>query len=215
MNDRLTSILLAKVRTTVADHVRNLYDVLHFTAREAMNTFVEELCSKELDVFIPCANGVNEIGFNREKLVPNPKFSDEKMLNFYFFIGKLFGSALRTGTTFPLPLSSLTWKKFVGDVPDRSDLEAIDQLTCQSLDSLLNIEKEGVTPDTFDSVIDFTFTTTSIHGKDVELVPGGALKKVTYCSILSHSPLVGKTEKNMSTWFYNSNSMSFQHKINK
>lgn len=130
-------------------------------------------------MFIPCANGVNEIGFNREKLVPNPIFTSEKFKTFYFFIGKLFGSALRTGTTLNIPLSSITLKRFVGDVVDRSDLEAIDQLACQSLDSLLNIEKEGVTADTFDSVIDFTFTTTSINGKEVELVPSGALKKVT------------------------------------
>jgi hypothetical protein len=166
--------------------------LIFFSAREALNTFCEELRFKELDVFLPCANGVNEIGFNREKLVPNPKHTDEKMTSFYFFIGKLFGSALRTGATMPIPLSSMTYKKFVDQVPDRSDLEAIDQLTCQSLDSLLNIEKEGVTEETFSSAIDFTFTTTSYDGREVELVPDGAMKKVTWQNRKEYVEMVHK-----------------------
>lgn len=52
------------------------------------------------------------------------------------------------------------------------NIQAIDKRTYQFIDSLRNIEKEGVTKQTFNDTIFETFTTQSISGNVVELKPG-------------------------------------------
>jgi len=111
---------------------------------------------------------------NRDKFVPNPSFDSPKQLSMFEFVGKLIGINLRNKGNFPLNLPSIFWKSMVGEPLDRSDLEAIDFLTCQSLSTLLNIEKEGVTESTFNDVINFPFTTYSSDGREVELIDGGS-----------------------------------------
>lgn len=63
-----------------------------------------------------------------------------------------------------------------------SDLQAMDQICCQSLNVLKNIESEGVTMESFNDFINFSFTTYSCDGREVELIEGGTDKPVTYIS---------------------------------
>jgi hypothetical protein len=50
----------------------------------------------------------------------------------------------------------------------------------QTLNRLRNIDQEGVDEDLFEDVVFETFTTLSTDGRDVELIPNGAEKDVTY-----------------------------------
>ena len=60
-----------------------------------------------------------------------------------------------------------------------SDLEEVDLMGLKSLQALTDVEGEGVDEATFSDLIFLTFTTTSIDGREVELVPNGANIDVT------------------------------------
>lgn len=60
------------------------------------------------------------------------------------------------------------------------DLEEVDLHCCKSLETLLEIEKEGITEETFADTIFFNFTTNSIDGREIELIPNGKDIDVRY-----------------------------------
>jgi len=60
-----------------------------------------------------------------------------------------------------------------------TDLEEIDLVGLKSLQALTDLEKEGVDETTFGDLIFLNFTTTSVDGREVELVPNGSTIDVT------------------------------------
>jgi lipopolysaccharide biosynthesis glycosyltransferase len=110
----------------------------------------------------------------------------------FAFLGKIIGSHIRIRSNFNLKFPSAVWKLLVfpiltffslfqlNDSITYFDLQAMDQICCQSLNVLKNIESEGVTMETFPDIINFSFTTYSCDGREVELVEGGTDKPVTY-----------------------------------
>jgi len=63
-------------------------------------------------------------------------------------------------------------------------LEEVDLHCFKSLETLLEIEKEGITKETFADTIFFNFTTNSIDGREVELIPNGKNIDVKYVVFL-------------------------------
>eukprot|EP00003_Mantamonas_plastica_P032754 TRINITY_DN905_c0_g1_i1.p1 TRINITY_DN905_c0_g1~~TRINITY_DN905_c0_g1_i1.p1 ORF type:complete len:276 (-),score=92.44 TRINITY_DN905_c0_g1_i1:284-1111(-) len=96
------------------------------------------------------------------------------------FFGKLLGIAIRTSNTLELNMPSLFWKRLVEFAVNVSDLEAIDQMSVQCNQSIINIEKKGVTADIFEDIIEETFVTRNSAGEEIELVEGGKAKAVTF-----------------------------------
>lgn len=60
-----------------------------------------------------------------------------------------------------------------------SDFEEVDLMGVKSLQTLRDLEAEGVDASTFGDLIFLTFTTTAIDGTEVELIPNGANADVT------------------------------------
>jgi hypothetical protein len=50
--------------------------------------------------------------------------------------------AYRTGLSIALEFPSIFWKKLIGDPVDISDLAAIDQICCQSLETLKKLRRK-------------------------------------------------------------------------
>lgn len=69
-----------------------------------------------------------------------------------FFLGVLFGVAIRTKKPLALPLSPLIWKMIIGEPLNMSDLEENDTYYAQNLSSIQNIHQTGVTEDNFEEV---------------------------------------------------------------
>ncbi len=81
--------------------------------RDAMDSFSEEIHSKHFPMLVPCANGVNNVGFNRDKFIPNPSYNSPRELAMFHFLGKLLGTHLRLKSTFPLKFPPAVWKLLV------------------------------------------------------------------------------------------------------
>ncbi|KAL6075983.1 putative ubiquitin-protein ligase [Balamuthia mandrillaris] len=139
----------------------------------------------EQPLFIESPNTKHKIGKHQGCLIPNPSANSPFHLSLFNFVGRLLGMALRSGsstTAVALDLAPLVWKLLVGDGVriTLEDLEGVDLMGVKSLETLRNLEKEGITEEMFGDLIFLTFTTNSADGREVELVEGGADIPVTW-----------------------------------
>eukprot|EP00743_Colponemidia_sp_Colp-15_P004697 GILK01005060.1.p1 GENE.GILK01005060.1~~GILK01005060.1.p1 ORF type:complete len:518 (-),score=109.58 GILK01005060.1:144-1697(-) len=147
--------------------------------RDSISHLCSDLQSSHVPLFIPCPNS-RGFGDNQEKFIPNPSATSSLHLSMYSFVGKMMGVAIRLKHFLNLDLPSIVWKPLVGQTVERADLETVDSLCYQILDKVLNIEKEGVTRETFQDYIPYTFTITSSDGRELELKEGGRDLPVTW-----------------------------------
>ena len=154
--------------------------------RDSFATYASELQSCALPLLIRNPNGKMEGGNNREKWILNPGAMSSTHFEMFAFFGKLMGIAIRSKEYLALNISSMIWKLLVNDTPTREDLEGVDSFFLQSLESIRNCEKQGISIENFSDVFPFTFTVTTSDERIVELVPGGALKEVTFESRLEY-----------------------------
>lgn len=148
--------------------------------RESLTQICMELQTTQLDLLIPVPNQRHAIGENREKFIPNPQATSDKYLAWFRFMGQLLGIGLLSKNVLPLDMPSLFWKALVKEEITIKDLEAIDLMCYQGMNSLRKIEEEGITEDTFSSTIYETFTTVGSDGVEVELIKGGKKQPVTW-----------------------------------
>ena len=158
--------------------------------RESFAMYAQELQSTALPLMIRTPNGRHSVGQNREKWLLNPGATSSIHFEMFAFMGKLMGIAVRTKEYLALNIPSIIWKLLVQDTPTREDLEAIDLFQIQSLDSMRNIDSQGIDAETFRISFFETFTTVSTDDRTVELVPGGAHRDVTFDSRLEFCDLV-------------------------
>ena len=116
----------------------------------------------------PTPNNTAKIGNGRDKYLIQPSANTSQQLQFFEFLGMLFGCCLRTGVRFPLELSDFTWKQILEEDLTLADLYNIDQ---SSVDSMRFIEATN-DAEALDS-IQQTFTTKLSDGSVVELKPNG------------------------------------------
>jgi hypothetical protein len=158
--------------------------------RETFAMYCDDLQSSSMNLFLRCSNSVNNVGTNREKWVPNPSARAPLELEMYEFLGRLMGMAIRTRQCLDLNFPSILWKQLVGSPILREDLEAIDIMLIQSMDSVRNIDKQGITEQMFQDVIMETFTTISTDDRAVELKAGGVNIPVTFQNREEYADLV-------------------------
>jgi len=117
-------------------------------------------------------------------------------LQWFKFLGMLMGITLRTKGNLGLNLPSLLWKPLVGLPLDLSDLESIDLTTSKVIQAFKEIEKDGITEDTFSNIFFETFTTRLPDSTEVELKPKGKDIEVTFQNRLEYCELVQKAHLN-------------------
>uniref|UniRef100_A0A674AQA8 HECT domain-containing protein n=1 Tax=Salmo trutta TaxID=8032 RepID=A0A674AQA8_SALTR len=121
------------------------------------------------------------------ELPPSPRFLlspsaclDEQLLQFKF-LGILMGVAIRTKKPLDLHLAPLVWKQLCCIPLVLEDLEEVDLLYVQTLNSILHIEDSGITEDNFHEMIPLdSFVGQSANGKMVPIIPGGNSIPLTF-----------------------------------
>jgi len=148
--------------------------------RESWSMYAQELMSENVPMLLRSPNGRHAIGYNRDKFMPHPGSTSTTHLEMFVFLGKLLGMAIRTKEYLAVNIAPACWKLLAGQVLTPGDLEEIDHMVIQSLNSLRDIEKQGVDETTFEDVIFETFTTMSSDDREVELKLNGADIAVTF-----------------------------------
>jgi hypothetical protein len=149
-----------------------------------------ELQSPALPLLIRTPNGTHAVGQNREKWLLNPGASSSLHMEMFCFLGKLMGIAIRSKNYLALNIPSIIWKLLAQDAPLIEDLEAIDLHQVQSLSDMRNIDLQGIDRNTFSDVFYETFTTMSSDQREVELMPGGRDKPVSFDNRLERCDLI-------------------------
>jgi hypothetical protein len=143
--------------------------------RETLTMACQDLMSSNTRLFVPSPNGVNAVGFNREKWVINPACVTSVHMQQFEFLGRIMGMALRTRFALPVDLPSIVWRALLDEEPGLDDLAAFDKLCVQGLESMQALSEEAFTLSGREEM----FVTALSDGSVVELIPGGAAIPVT------------------------------------
>lgn len=150
--------------------------------RESWSVYCTELQSKALPLLRQTQNGIHSIGQNREDWVVNPGATAATQLDMFSFLGKLMGVVIRNKEYLNLDLSLVVWKLLAEEPLSIEDLEAIDIETVRTLKLIRDSPAEGF-EEVFDGVV---FTTFSADDREVELIPGGTSRQLTYGNRLEY-----------------------------
>uniref|UniRef100_A0A667Y6L3 HECT-type E3 ubiquitin transferase n=1 Tax=Myripristis murdjan TaxID=586833 RepID=A0A667Y6L3_9TELE len=148
---------------------------------DTITEMCQELETGVVDLLIPSPNATAEVGYNRDRFLLNPSAClDEHLLQFKF-LGILMGVAIRTKKPLDLHLAPLVWKQLCCIPLSLEDLEEVDLLYVQTLNSILHIEDSGITEENFHEMIPLdSFVGQSADGKMVPIIPGGNSIPLTF-----------------------------------
>ncbi|KAF4017395.1 hypothetical protein G4228_009189 [Cervus hanglu yarkandensis] len=141
----------------------------------------QELETGIVDLLIPSPNATAEVGYNRDRFLFNPSACLDEHLMQFKFLGILMGVAIRTKKPLDLHLAPLVWKQLCCVPLTLEDLEEVDLLYVQTLNSILHIEDSGITEESFHEMIPLdSFVGQSADGKMVPIIPGGNSIPLTF-----------------------------------
>ncbi|XP_025019967.1 probable E3 ubiquitin-protein ligase HERC1 isoform X1 [Python bivittatus] len=148
---------------------------------DTITEMCQELETGIVDLLIPSPNATAEVGYNRDRLLLNPSaYLDEHLMQFKF-LGILMGVAIRTKKPLDLHLAPMVWKQLCCIPLTLEDLEEVDLLYVQTLNSILHIEDSGITEENFHEMIPLdSFIGQSADGKMVPIIPGGNSIPLTF-----------------------------------
>ncbi|XP_041442593.1 probable E3 ubiquitin-protein ligase HERC1 isoform X2 [Xenopus laevis] len=148
---------------------------------DTITEMCQELETGIVDLLIPSPNATAEVGYNRDRFLFNPSSGLDEHLMQFKFLGILMGVAIRTKKPLDLHLATLVWKQLCCIPLTLEDLEEVDLLYVQTLNSILHIEDSGITEETFHEMIPLdSFVGQSADGKMVPIIPGGNSIPLTF-----------------------------------
>ncbi|KAL5252247.1 hypothetical protein ACHWQZ_G015137 [Mnemiopsis leidyi] len=140
-----------------------------------------ELENEVISLFSRTPNGQASSGFNQDKYLLNPSSTSEENLQQYTFLGILMGVAIRTRKPLDIHLAPAVWTRLASLPLHTSDIQNVDSLFISSIKSLSNIDKSGVTAESFRNVIPIEkFHIQNSNGTLQPIVPGGQDIKLTF-----------------------------------
>ncbi|XP_053490210.1 probable E3 ubiquitin-protein ligase HERC1 isoform X6 [Ictalurus furcatus] len=148
---------------------------------DTITEMCQELETGVVDLLIPSPNATAEVGYNRDRFLLNPSAClDEHLLQFKF-LGILMGVAIRTKKPLDLHLAPMVWKQLCCIPLTLEDLEEVDLLYVQTLNSILHLDDSSITEQNFHEMIPLdSFVGQSADGKMVPIIPGGNSIPLTF-----------------------------------
>ncbi|KAG2470375.1 HERC1 ligase, partial [Polypterus senegalus] len=148
---------------------------------DTITEMCQELETGVVELLIPSPNATAEVGYNRDRFLFNPSACSDDHLMQFKFLGILMGVAIRTKKPLDLHLAPMVWKQLCCIPLTLEDLEEVDLLYVQTLNSILHIEDSGITEDSFHEMIPLdSFVGQSADGKMVPIIPGGNSIPLTF-----------------------------------
>ncbi|XP_030752542.1 probable E3 ubiquitin-protein ligase HERC1 [Sitophilus oryzae] len=148
---------------------------------DTITEMCQEITNNTVPLLVPTPNALNDEGFDRDKYLLNPHLTTPQYLTWFKFLGILFGVAIRTKKPLAIPLAPLIWKLIVGEPLTVEDLEDTDSMYVQTLRSIRDIDKSGVTAEYFYEIIPLqTFEGQSCTGNIVPITHGGKNIPLTF-----------------------------------
>ena len=170
---------------------------------EVISGICHELQSDYLNMFIKTPNNKHDIGFLRDKYIPNPNATREINEKTYEFLGKIMASAISSGEVLDLNLHPVVWKGLLGNEITFYDYELID---CTYFNLINNLEKElknyeenKTNLDSFEDAYKLNFVIKNSNEEDIELKPNGEKIEVNFSNLKEYISLSKKMRVNEFT----------------
>ena len=167
---------------------------------EVISGICHELQSDYLNMFIKTPNNKHDIGFLRDKYIPNPNATREINEKTYEFLGKIMASAISSGEVLDLNLHPVVWKGLLGNEISFYDYELID---CTYFNLINNLEKElknyeenTTDLDNFEDVYKLNFVIKNSNEADIELKQDGEKIQVNLHNLKEYISLSKKMRVN-------------------
>jgi len=141
--------------------------------RDVITLISSELNSPSLDLFIKTPNNISEIGSYRDKYIVNPNANTTSHLEYFNFLGKMFGHAISSGNVLHINIHPIFWNLILNNPFNFSDVETIDKLFFKLITDIENIT------DINNLGFDLFYVTQSVSGAQVPLIENGANIQVT------------------------------------
>lgn len=191
------SQLVKQLAATLPAHLRSKLGDITFKARfkgqfnrgaeglpGPFRQVLSEVCEDLIEInkhslLIRCPNYIHDTGLNRNSLLLNSNQSTPS--EYAYHLGQLMGICLRSQQVLDLDLSPVIWKQLVDDPLDESDLASFDYSSFRQL-KFVDSNDQLMSQDEFDAVYeDLTWSIVTSDGfTRIELIPGGAHKKVVF-----------------------------------
>ena len=167
---------------------------------EVISGICHELQSDYLNMFIKTPNNKHDIGFLRDKYIPNPNATREINEKTYEFLGKIMASAISSGEVLDLNLHPVVWKGLLGNEISFYDYELID---CTYFNLMNNLEKElknyeenKTGYENFEDLYKLNFVIKNSNEADIELKPDGEKIQVNLHNLKEYISLSKKMRVN-------------------
>ncbi|KAI6658552.1 E3 ubiquitin-protein ligase HERC1-like [Oopsacas minuta] len=139
-----------------------------------------ELEDGTLPFLLPTPNARNKCGYNTDRFVLNPGCSSKTDMDYYRFMGVMFGVAIRTTKPLSLHISPMVWKLIAGIEITMDDLEEVDSAFMQAMRGIWKLS-EDITPSTFSEMIPISsYEAYNMAGQLAPVVTGGSNIPLTY-----------------------------------
>ena len=158
---------------------------------EIISTMCEELMSDFLPLFIPSPNNSHNTGLYRDAYIVNPDATSSLHMSMFYFLGLLFGIAIRTQNNLALTFPPLFWKRVSEEPIDLQDLKTIDLNSLKALELLRDPKSQNLSLDDFQQLLsEFNFTTKNSAGREICLIPDGKRTIVTLDRVNEYADLI-------------------------
>ncbi|OHS96946.1 hypothetical protein TRFO_02089 [Tritrichomonas foetus] len=152
-------------------------------ARELVSEAATDLISPNCGLFIPVPNARNDVGNNREFVIP---ISDPRITNAlsqYKFAGVLIGICIRSSIVQDLNIAPLVWEYLAGSGLSIENIFEIDTNYQTLISSLIEASRSDMDETTFQAKFNLRFVIYDSRGQEVPLTQRGRLEKVTLANV--------------------------------
>ena len=143
---------------------------------------------RTLELLVESPNRIAQSSDHKDKFCIRPGANSAFYLQLFEYLGRLMGMAYLTGTFVLLDLPTLFWKRILDLPVGEADLKEVDEGAVKYLEFIRETGEEG-----FDEILDRNFTCKLSDGSEVELVPHGANRKVTFQNRIEFARLMLET----------------------
>lgn len=173
--------------------------------RELVFEAAKDLVSPCCGLFMQTPNGRNEIGSNRDVVIP---IADPRILNYlnqYKFAGVLIGIIIRSSIVQDLNIAPFVWDYLASGVLTVENIFSVDENYRVLIESLMEAVKSGMDEATFESKFNLRFVVYDFHGQEVPLTQRGRTDRVTLsnCSefiSLANEYRMGEMKQNLEAF---------------
>lgn len=151
-------------------------------ARELVSEAAKDLVSPFCGLFIQVPNGRNDVGSNRDSVIPIADPRHTNALEQYKFAGVLIGICIRSGIVQDLNIAPFVWEYLASGSLTIEDIFAIDENYRVLIESLMEAIKSEIDETTFESKFNLRFVIYDSRGQEVPLTQRGRVEKVTFAN---------------------------------